>query len=111
MPEVHLDLGAMGVQRAQVDVLPNVHVRIPWRRLHAGGEAFDFHEYVLGTKNVAKQHLEVKPFPLGSANRTVVEIEAVDINDGAVRWDSHFVPTKSKGPQRRPRTQQPKPPG
>jgi hypothetical protein len=60
----------------------------------------------------AEQRDRVEPFPWRAPDGTVVEVETVNVDDGAVGgFRRVFYPPKKQGPPKRPRARQPKPPG
>ena len=84
MPVMEFDKCAMSFQCAEIGILADVHVRVMRRRLHPCGEIPDLDDLVLLAEHILEERLYVQPFPWRPLGLTVIEIESVDIDDGAV---------------------------
>jgi len=99
VPKVQFNQGAMRLQGGQIGILADMHARVASRWLHAGGEIFEFHQCVLRSKHFLDQGSRVKSFPWRPFHGAVVKIEAIHIDNGAVRGCWHnFRSRKKQGP-------------
>ena len=71
-----------GPQRPEVDLLPQVRVRVVRPRLHPSREVVDRLHLVAG-KQAVEEGLEVQPPELGPPKRAVEQVETVDVDVGA----------------------------
>ncbi|MEO5338709.1 MAG: hypothetical protein H7841_17765 [Magnetospirillum sp. WYHS-4] len=97
MAEEDLDLGTVVAQSAQVDILALRLRGIVGRPVHPGGEILDPLDVVMGLEDGGEQRLEVEPLPRGPLEGTVIQIEAVDVDEGP-----HRPAGKSRGLRRGP---------
>lgn len=101
MPVVEFQARAMGVERAQVGLLPHAGVRIARRRLDARGEVLDLDEIVPCPEDSLEQGHRIQPLPRRSADGSVIEVESIDVDDSAVGWigrADHLPRPKKQGP-------------
>lgn len=100
-------------ERAKVRLLTLARVRISGPDLHASGEVLDPHDVAVAAEHPLAQRADVEPPLCGILQAAVVEIEAIDIDDGAQsvrRSASHSAPSLNaqserivgRKPQRRP---------
>ena len=106
VPEIHLHLGPMVPQRTEIDVLALGLGLVGGRAGDPRREILDREDIVVRLKDLREQGREVEPFPRRALERSVVEIEAVDLDEGA-----HGSPRKKQGPPKRPRALRSKPQG
>jgi hypothetical protein len=78
MPQVDGKPG-QGPKRSEIELLPYCLIRIARARRHQGGEIFDFPDRVSREQQLAERP-QVDPLIAGFAKRSVVEVEAVNIN-------------------------------
>ena len=83
VPKVHLDLGPVGSQGAEVEILALRLRPVGRRGRHSRREILDRQDLVMGLKDPREQCRQVQPFPGRALERSIVEVEAVDVDDGA----------------------------
>ena len=104
--EVDFHPGPIMPQGAEIHVLPLGFRRIAGRARHPCREVLDRQNIVMGLQHLLEQGEQVQPFPGRFLERPVIEIEPVDIDEGA-----HRFPPKKQGPPKRPRALRSKPQG
>ena len=83
VPEVHLDLWPVVLERVQIHVLALRFRRIGVRSGYSRREVLDRQDAVVGLEQPADHRKQVEPFPLSPPERTVVEVEAIHLDECA----------------------------
>ena len=99
MPEIHPDLRPVAPKRAQIHVLALRLRRIGGRARHARREILDRQDIVMGREDLREQCGQVQPFPGRALQHSVVEIEAVDIDEGPHRCPPQKARTSEEAPR------------
>ena len=85
-------LGVQGCKGTQIDTLPDRLVWVSRAGEHAGREVFDSDYGVARRENLPQQRTDVKPLVRSAFQRSVKEIETIDIY-----YRSHsFLPEKAR---------------
>ena len=99
VPEIHLDLGPVASKSAEIDVLALGFRRVGGGARHPRREILDRQDIVMRLQDRCEQRQQVEPFPRRSLERSIVEIEAVHIDEGAHRCP----PQKARASEEAPR--------
>jgi hypothetical protein len=116
MAEVEIQKATSGIEGMKIHVLSDMYVRIGRRGLHTCDKVLYPYNGIPRSKHALKKGNGIDPFPWGAAERSIVKIETVNVDDCPVRSAERARHTdgparKSWGLQRRPRARQPKTPG
>ncbi len=87
----------MGLKRTQIGFLSEIHALIGRRRPNPRGEILQLDQVIFRSKNVSKQRDQIDPFPLGILDLPVIEVESINVDDGAVTGPVHAAIPKKAG--------------
>ena len=79
MPEIHLDLGPVAPKGTEIDILALGFRRFGGGARHPRREILDRQDIVMRLQDRREQRRQIEPFPRHSLERSIVEIEAVQI--------------------------------